>query len=250
MIQLVSAYILKQGGKISDPDPSHHKGKLAKKGAITKLYQQYGAQAFAHMGIVWPVSGGYVGMARNENRWGRQTYENPYMESRLMYWGKPQSPFVNADGDECLYQTSDYKYWGMIGTSVMYFDMCRAHSVPCRSILFRHGASSANVIVNFDYKGDGWGANYEEHTERTWEASGVEQCGGIAIAYGELIDGDTRVQAKDIVYGISVFIKMPVFNSVEDYQRYEQAVEAYLSNPSDANLQAIQDAMDYSENPD
>lgn len=234
MIQIVSAYLLKQKGTIDEGDgPS--KTKIVDRRWLINMFRNYGQLAQKHL-YVGPRAGGYWRVSDLLRKWGDNTSDTTTIDGKLM-----NNSYTTPEGMNSFQEYSNYVWVfaqsGNWSGGAMYFT--DSFDGPYYEIM----DTSTALIESFDireiYTGNG------SSTTQYWTGT----LGTLPSSSRSNHSGDTTTFERTCTaHPIYLNIGAPVFSSLTAGLAYCDAVSAYLQRMTEQNLQGISDALDASLN--
>ena len=227
MIQLVSAYLLKQRGYVDDPEEAHN--KIKPKSWFKQIMADYPTSFEEHEGF--RVMGGSSKMVTymDNERYNQSTEEWEKVDIFKMYLAEVDDPVPNAANWMQLVSHGDYISPGSATTHEgMSFYTYRAGSQY----------PGLGAILRVDYNGS-------ISTRSAYLTSFAKHYDSMEI---EGIPNYSR--SHDIAYPIDLEIKIPIFSNEATGLAYAQAAADYKTNPTQANYEAVCAYIDLCLNPD
>lgn len=221
MIQLISAYILKQRGYVDDPDKAHNKTKP--KSWFKQIMADYPTSFEDHMTLTGMASSGLVTSYGNYNeneggftsKWDKYLTEIAELPISYNLWILKTTASYVSPGD--TYSFNLLQYIPYNGTAVV-------------------GVNGHLRIVDINGAVSG----------QTVSITAYAQTGASAYTESQV----PGVYGYNAAYPISLDIRVPIFSRSDYGQGYAQAAYNYHENPTPANYEAVCAYIDLCLNPD
>lgn len=239
MIQIVSAYLLKQKGTIDEGDgPS--KTKIVDRRWLINMFRNYGQLAHEHFYVGLP-DGGYWRFATLNRKW--KSVDPPESDTTTIDGKMQADHYTTPEGIFSFAQCSNYVW--VYAQDGEWSDNPMCFTDTFDSPFYQIMDSGYSVYYTFDVREDysGREGSAEPYTHY-WTASHVNYAKSSTSNHSD----DGLFERDCTAHGISLNIGAPVFSSMEAGLAYCDAVTAYLQRMTEQNLQGISDALDASLN--
>ena len=244
MIQVVSAYLLKQRGEVIE-DGGGSKDKIVDRRWIINKFRMFGPLTYKHLYASVPT-GGFVQISslyRDLGHWevfdGSAKWVSEPDNTTIK--GKMSSEhYMTPDGDISFREYSNY-LWIWHTASETWSGAEPYFGSTFTTATYR--IMDNMIVTGADFDIEETGVGYK----RDWNAT--------LSLFPRSSGSDRSIRQEDGVlmrearaYPIGLRLGCPVFSTLEDGQRYVDAVAEYLSSMTSEHLDDVSDALNYSEN--